>query len=315
MIAQLLNGLGVYAGQPDELTPGDMFNPTGFWELADVVKLDKEILEALGGDAMNCALVDTARLLAEARGAFLARARAATEPLRGRGPYLLKAPRLSLLVPFWREALGGPVCVIVWRHPLAVARSLRTRERRPVISSLALWDHYNRTLLRDTEGLARLLVSYEEFLSDPARVARELRDRLAGFGIDGLALPDEAELRQIANADFNRSGGSADDEETLLDDSQRSLLVALRSGEALRELVAPTARRTLDLIAELEMAGAEILGLLQKVEKLWRGVEARDQLIRTIFASRSWRAGHGLTGIVRQFTRPMRFRPSSSGRR
>ena len=46
------------------------------------------------------------------------------------GPSVWKDPRVCLLLDYWREALTGPLAaVLVWRSPLAVARSLAQRRR------------------------------------------------------------------------------------------------------------------------------------------------------------------------------------------
>jgi hypothetical protein len=304
LLAQLVRELGAYAGAPDELTPSDMFNPTGFWELKAVVALNEEILATLGATVTDCASADSSRLPAEARRRFLDRAAKVTDTLRGSGPCVLKDPRIALLVPFWREVLGDPVCVIVWRHPSAVARSLQTREQRSRVWSLALWEHYNRTVIRDTEGLTRVLVSYEEILADPERATRDLHAQLAAAGVEGLTLPDRDAIFRIVNDDFNRSGRVTNGDETLLDADQRALLSDLRSGAALRGIVAETSPRTLELLRELGRAETLIAGLRTNVVTLRRTLGDRDQLIRSVFESRSWRVGHGMSKIVRSFAGP-----------
>jgi hypothetical protein len=296
LVAQMVSALGVYAGRPDELTPGDMFNPTGFWELGDAVRLDEEMLAKLGASVTDCAAADVSRLPEESRTAFLARAVAISDRLRGHGAFVLKDPRISLLLPFWREALGEPVCVIVWRHPMAVARSLETRDRLSPLWALALWEHYNRALLRDSEGLPRVLVSYEEMLAEPERVVRELHAKLAALGVEGLTLPGRDAILQIVNDDFNRSGRDVADGEEMLSADQRALLAALRSGAAISGPVAPASPQTLALISE--QARLHALAREQTVALL-----VRDELLRSVFASRSWRLGHFITRLLGGFRR------------
>jgi len=296
LVAHLLSVLGVYAGRPDELTPPDMFNPTGFWEHKKVVDLNEEILTALDASWVSALGADVSRLSDDQHVLYLGRVRRiVARSLQGHGPFLLKDPRMSLLFPLWREALENPVCVIVWRDPMAVARSLATRDKRLHLVSVAMWEHYTRTLLRDSEGRPRLLVSYETLLADPACVTRELHAALTGFGIEGLRVPPEERLRQIVKSDFNRSGRGAKKDEVLLDDGQRALVADLTSGAALRKPVAPTPARTLELLAEFR----EIDALRQDVIDRDRRVADRDQLLRVVFDSRSWRIGHRMTGLVR----------------
>ncbi|HYM59278.1 MAG TPA: sulfotransferase [Thermoanaerobaculia bacterium] len=296
VVAQILNALGVYAGRPDELAPPDIFNPTGFWEHNEVAALNRQILQALGATWVDSPRADISRLSGEQRAGYVGRARRiVARSLQGRGPFLIKDPRISLLFPLWREALQNPVCVIAWRDPMAVARSLATRDKRPHLGSLAAWEHYTRTLLRDTEGVPRVLVSYEELLVEPARITRELHAALTGFGIEGLSLPSDERIRQFVNTDFNRSGRGASTDDTLLDDSQRALLADLSSGAALREPVAPTPARTVELLAEF----GEIDVLRQDIIERDERISIRDRLLNTVFESKSWRIGHRLTGLLR----------------
>jgi hypothetical protein len=290
VIAQLVHALGAYAGQPDELAPPDMFNPTGYWEHREVVQLDTDILDELHATWTDVEHANLAHLSPAARAAFVTRAKNVVRSLEGRGPFVLKDPRMALLFPLWREALREPVAVIAWRDPAAVARSIAKRDQRPLLASIALWEHYNRTLLRDSEGMPRVLVAYDELLADPMRVARQLCDQLASLGIHGVKVPSEERMRQIVKADFNRSGAANDP--SLLDGEQRALLESLRSGAALREPVAPTSARSRALLAQVRAADENDATLRERIADL-------EMLLNAVFASRSWRLGHSLTGVLR----------------
>jgi hypothetical protein len=297
LVAQLVHALGVYAGQPDELTAADMFNPTGYWEHRGAFDLDREILGRLTASWSDVGSADLSRLPDAERADYVARAEAIARSLHGRGPFLLKDPRMSLLFPLWQQALGNPVCVIAWRDPVAVARSLATRDGRPLLASIAVWEHHLRTLLRDTAGVPRVLVSYEQLLAEPLRTARELHEALTRFGVPDLTVPSEERLRQIVHRDFDRSSrGIAPADHSHLDADQRALVDALRSGAALREPVAPTSPRTLELLAELST--------FEQNEEMLRGeLTERDLLLSAVFQSRSWRVGQHATGVLRLLKR------------
>ncbi len=295
LVAQLLNALGIYAGEPDELAPPDIFNPSGYWEHRKAAELNREILSALGASWINVAPADVSRLPDDQREVFLSRAKDIARSLQAGGAFLVKDPRMSLLFPIWRDALPDAICIIAWREPMAVARSVATRDRLPLVASIDLWEHYTRTLLRDTEGLPRLLVSYEELLSDPIRVVRDLHDALTRLGVQGLIVPSEERIRQIVNPDFNRSGRREEDDRRLLDPEQLALLDGLRTGAVLRERVAATSARTLEVLVGL--------GEREKLEKslaaMKQRLAVRDRLLTEVFESRSWRIGHAVTGLLR----------------
>jgi hypothetical protein len=293
LVTEVLSALGCHTGKSDDFMPPDMFNPTGYWEHREIVNIDVAIMKALSASwTENIGNADVSRLSDEQRADFVARARSVVKSLHGRGTFVLKDPRMSLLFPLWREALDNPICVIAWRDPFAVARSLWTRDKQKLLPSLALWEHYNRTLLRDTQGLPRILVSYEELIAEPDRIVRDLHRALTGLGAQDLAVPTEERIRQTVHADFNRSGRRTRPDEMLLDPDQRALLAALRSGEALRSPVAPTSAHILELLAEF--------GALEEEQKaLRRDIADLDALLNAVFTSRSWRVGYGATALLR----------------
>ena len=290
LTADIVRTLGSYAGSPEELMAPDNFNPGGYWEHVDAVKIDDEILAALSTHWSGLvSSADLARLPEERRAAWTARARKLVDSLKGRESYVLKDPRMSLLFPFWRQVLDDVVCVIAWRDPRSVAQSLLTRDRQPPLLALAAWEHHYRTILRDTEGLPRVLLSYDDVIADPVRAVGELHAELVRLGVRGLELPSPERIRQVVNVDFDRSRRDASRYEPLLDEAQRELLDRLRSGAALREPVPPTTPRTLAL---LDVAG-QYYALRKTVTEL-------DQLLSAVFSSRSWRLGHGATGVLRR---------------
>ena len=312
LVAQLINAFGLYAGGPEELPPPDIYNPTGYFEHAEAVAIDRGVLDELDDEVRP----DLSRLAPDRRAGYVERIRAlatslvipsVARDLGGReardarprpaqvprdarddiwrGPFLIKDPHISLLAPLWQEALRNPVWVIVWRHPLAVARSLQRRDQRPLLASIVEWEHRNRTLLRDTRGLPRVLVSYERLIAEPLVVARELFDQLVAHGVRGATFPSVERIRQIVKPEFNRNGAALD--ETLLDDPQRALLAALRTGDV--DDPGEVSPRTMQLLLEFDAA-----------ERVRKRLAATSELLENVFASRSWRIGFQLTGLLRR---------------
>jgi hypothetical protein len=295
LITELIAAMGSYAGPPDKLTPPDIFNPHGYWEHIDVGQITRNVLKTFGANWTNVARVSIPALPPDRHADFVARAKEVAQSLGGRGSFVMKDPRMSLIFPLWAEALENPICVIAWRDPLAVARSLKHRDQRPFLGSLALWEHYNRVLLRDTHGRPRVLVSYDELLADPLRVVSDLHDALTRFGTPMKRLSEDR-IRQSVNADFNRSGKNGADE-TLLDAEQRALLDDLRSGAALEKTVTPTSPRKLELLAEYAVFDQAQNDAHHERVSLHREVAELDLLLQGIFDSRSWRLGRRITGL------------------
>jgi hypothetical protein len=163
-----LGELGLSLPAPGDLVTGRYDNPVHY-ESRALTELDDAILGALGGTwsappalgpgwARSSALVD-----------MTGRARhAAAQAFPHQGPVVWKDPRLCLLLPWWRGVLPAPVITVyVWRAPLAVARSLRSRQGFPTSLGLALWDRYNREALAALVGHEAYILSYDELLLEP----------------------------------------------------------------------------------------------------------------------------------------------------
>jgi hypothetical protein len=98
------------------------------------------------------------------------------------GPVVWKDPRASLLIPYWRAVLPGPLtAVLVWREPLAVARSLHRRDGIPLADGLALWEHYNRSAALGLQGIDTYVLDYASVVDDPRGALGRMCDWLSGF--------------------------------------------------------------------------------------------------------------------------------------
>jgi hypothetical protein len=86
----------------------------------------------------------------------------------------------------WRQVIG-PIAglVLVWREPMAVARSLAERDGIPIDRGLDLWRRYNEDALDNAEGHDPLVVDYDDMLQDPTAVSASasawLDDIVPGF--------------------------------------------------------------------------------------------------------------------------------------
>jgi hypothetical protein len=98
------------------------------------------------------------------------------------GPRVWKDPRLCLLLPFWRTVLPSPLAaVLIWRSPLAVARSLQKRDGLHLADGIALWERYNRAALGNLVGVNTFVCSYEAVSRDPATAMNAIADWLSSL--------------------------------------------------------------------------------------------------------------------------------------
>lgn len=91
-----------------------------------------------------------------------------------------KDPRALLLLEGWRKVVPQLECVGVFRHPEAVAQSLRNRSNLEREHALKLWYVYNSALLREHRRGAFPLLCFDE---DGATFQRKVVALAAALGL------------------------------------------------------------------------------------------------------------------------------------
>ncbi len=205
LLGSLLPQLGVEL--PGNLIPGDFHNPEGYYERRDVTELQEQLLIDLdrfwaGASGFKALPADWRSHAATKRFVVGLREILVEECIRQKGPWAIKDPRSSILLPIWRDLcneLGIPLqLVLAVRSPEAVMSSVMARDE-----SLAgmtwwraqqLWWRFNTAVLRSKTSLkesAPAVVNYESWFIDPEKQARSLAAAL------GLEVPDEKKLRSV----------------------------------------------------------------------------------------------------------------------
>lgn len=223
-LTRVLGFLGVHVGSPSEMNAADAANPRGYWERREVLALDEEILAALEASWCEPLPADPARLQDPERSVFEKRAAAIVASLDRDRPWAVKDPRLCLLFPLWRKLLADPLCVLVHRDPLEVARSMKTRDGFPLPLGLALWEAYARAALSSSEGLPRLIVPYASLVEDPVGTATRLAAKLAALGIPISGSVPEGALREFISPALRRERSEPGEKRELMTPVQIELL-------------------------------------------------------------------------------------------
>ena len=189
-VAGLLARMGVAVGPADDLLCGPD-NPKGHYESGRLHMACVRRLAAAGADwhtptdAAPPAAID----------AFRRETAALIDEFDAQRPWLIKEPRLCLLVRELLPLLTRPLFVHVVRDPHAVAASLARRDGLPVEQALALWQRYNAAAFAATSGWLRIVVDYDVLCADPLGESRRLCDALVRLGIDRVQVPDDAAVR------------------------------------------------------------------------------------------------------------------------
>jgi hypothetical protein len=177
-VTRSLKTLGVDLG--DALIPavaGD--NDKGFWEDADTLSINQDLMAALGVIWCPLSPYDWSKIDAGHLQEFQRQAVELLETkLRNVDAFGIKDPRLTRLLMFWRPVFER-LCVdvryvLVVRNPLSVAASLKHRNGFSEFRSLLLWLRHVVPSFLETFGLPRVVVSYERLMADPKRELRRI---------------------------------------------------------------------------------------------------------------------------------------------
>ncbi len=173
-------------------------NPRGYWEHRALVKLNDDLLSAVHSSWKVPPTEEGRKRLARLakRGFLRRRAHKLLATLNANQTiWLWKDPRLSILLPFWKEIWGRVVYLVPLRDPMAIASSLCARRDFSMPSALLLWQKYMSTLISD-EDVSRqtFFFSYEELLRDSPKVC----DRICRFLDKNTGMDDQNRERRLA---------------------------------------------------------------------------------------------------------------------
>ena len=95
---------------------------------------------------------------------------------------LIKDPRICRFFTPWRHAIEQmeilSTAVLVVRHPLEVAYSLKVRNGFCETRSLLIWLRHTLDAERDTRSIRRAVVNYQELLKNWKSVAKHISEEL-----------------------------------------------------------------------------------------------------------------------------------------
>lgn len=177
LVAGVLRQLGLDLGPDLELLPPDANNQAGYFELADAVEINDEILAHYGGSWDDLPELppgwersdQLAQIRERARRLLVRRFAASSQ-------WAWKDPRTCITLPFWQQLVSGLRYVICVRNPVDVAHSVRSREgeERPLDDYARDWLRHTSSALVYTADRPRLLVHYERFFEDAEHEVRRL---------------------------------------------------------------------------------------------------------------------------------------------
>ncbi|MGB5065058.1 MAG: hypothetical protein WBQ37_15070, partial [Candidatus Competibacter sp.] len=251
-ITRLVNMMGAYIGPENLIGQPALDNLKGFWERYDVRTLNDDILKMLGGNWNHYVEPNFERLSDSELERFKKLAKTIVFNLDTHRPWVLKDPRLCLLFPFWRTLLEIPICLVVYRPPLDVAFSIKRRDQFPLSVGIALWEFYQRHALVASEGLPRILVRYVDLIKHPVMETTRLYTALEDFGVRGLRLPSEREIRAFIDSTLQHECTDIEAHYERLNVQQQELVRYFENGTVLNT-------NNINITAELSANAHELL--------------------------------------------------------
>ncbi len=168
-LAGILSKAGIDFG--NRLLPAQEQNPKGFWEHQDIVALHEKALHALGSSWDAIEALD----LKWDQEPFINTFQGDLQEILHRDfsrsvHWGVKDPRLCRLLPLWRDVLEKIGCqeryVLILRHPIEVAQSLRVRNSLPEIRASLSWLEHTLSAEYNSRSKPRIWLRYEDLLSD-----------------------------------------------------------------------------------------------------------------------------------------------------
>ena len=188
ILSRGLQVMGVELGDNLIKSAGD--NQKGFWEDADIVAINDEILEFIGNSWDSILPIESSTLpLLKQRG-YYDRALELLNSKTERHPcFGFKDPRTAKLLFFWKEILSNSDFdtryLMSIRNPKSVVLSLAKRNGLRVDISYALWLSYTTSMMYEIQNVPYLIVDYDLLLEAPVRELNRVAKHI------GLAVNEE----------------------------------------------------------------------------------------------------------------------------
>lgn len=171
-LAGVIDRLGFNAGS--EVLAPQSDNPGGFWENTHIVDIHDSLLGDFGSSWDDPVTLQCEKDGDDLKSQCMYSLRQVIDKEFGGTdlPYV-KDPRLSQFIELWipilKELEWQPRCLIIIRHPLEVAESLRKRNGMDHQSAVLLWLKANINIEYQTRSLQRCFLSYEGLMDDPGK--------------------------------------------------------------------------------------------------------------------------------------------------
>jgi FkbM family methyltransferase len=186
MVTRLLNICGLYLGKKENLLSATKDNPEGFWENAEIQRMNDEILTSFNGGWDIPPVLQAGWETSPHLGSIIQNANLVIQEIsQQESVWGWKDPRNSLTLPFWKRLVPNLKIIICLRNPFEVYCSLSRIGAASSAFSYNLWLAYYQRLMASTNSEECIITHYDSFFRDPQSELRRLTNFL------GLEVSDE----------------------------------------------------------------------------------------------------------------------------
>ncbi len=178
-------------------------NESGYWESVELATIHDDILNTLDSKWDDILPIDEQQFQSESMLQYqallvdyLVREFLNSERI------VIKDPRMCRLLPIWLDVLTKLdvqiSVVLIFRHPIEVAKSLQKRDGFLLEKSYLMWIRHVLDAEKYSRGLSRCFVNYSQLLTNPKQVVKSIANLC---GIKGLYL-DGNQAKEFIDAQF-----------------------------------------------------------------------------------------------------------------
>lgn len=231
VVGGVLEQMGFYWGDAEIGLPADEDNPKGYWERKDVVDLNDAILQAC--DARWNGVASLLQKRKELPDSFQLQIQSIIHQLDNHTPWFIKDPRLCLTLPLWLQAMKNSIVILVFRHPIQVAKSLNKRDNIPISVGLALWQAYYTQALAYTQDLPKISIRHDRLMSQPLEVWQQLYNFFCSHNISLAEGLSAEKILDLIDPNLFRQKDDSQLEQNFMTESQQELWRRLSQNETL----------------------------------------------------------------------------------
>lgn len=172
LVANILNDFGVNVYSSGK---ADLYNAKGYWESDEINRLNTLVMAKAGGTSYYPPTHITSKMYTGKKFAKLReRAEALVSKMNSSfGLWGWKDARFNFTFPFWNSILPRTKVIICIRNPVEAVRSMSIMDRNNNLYFLySMWFKHNFYAIKNTTGIDRMIVFYEDFFTDTTQLDR-----------------------------------------------------------------------------------------------------------------------------------------------